>query len=217
MKYLLIIPILFCSCTGKMHFGKWDAKIEGYCSYSDIELVKNADKTIDIMPINVEFICDVLGNGDDMAYERLRDRYGDYQSSKPSFICPAEEPCIFAYTIDYHSVDVTCSRQWNDKYAKNGSIADIIQLKARSYWLQMKYTPDSWGIPEYVTLQLSEVSADDLMMLGICYKHTLNYPIATLIISEPPAEAGEYPVTVKMTTADGRIFEKSITLVYTAE
>lgn len=196
MKYLLIISVLLCSCSGKMRFGKWAANIEGYCSYSDIELVKNTDSSIDIMPVNAEFICDVLGDGDNKAYEQLRDRYGDYQSYKPSFISPAEKPTIFAYAIDYTSIEVTCSRRWSGNFTEGGSIADIIQLKARSYWLQMKYQPN-WSPEGYVTLPLSEVSADDLMMLGICYRYALTSTIATLIISESPAEAGEYPVTVK--------------------
>ena len=59
---------------------------------------------------------------------------------------------------------------------------------------------------------LSNVEPADLLMLGVLTPQRINEAkIATINIT-PPAVAGEYPVTVKMITTDGQVFEKSITL-----
>lgn len=59
---------------------------------------------------------------------------------------------------------------------------------------------------------LSNVEPADLLMLGVLDTQRINKAKIATIKIVPPAVAGEYPITVKMTTTDGQVFEKSITL-----
>ena len=119
------------------------------------------------------------------------------------------KPWHFGYAVDYESIEITCSRDWNEQFAAGESLAEIVTLKFVSLY---KFISNDRKDGKMVyEMSLAEMTADDLKMLGHCSGGKVNQ-VAAICFAAPPAEAGEYPVTVKMITTDGQVFEKSITL-----
>lgn len=185
--------------------------IQSYYTYSDIQLkaVGNGME-IDVLPVNPEFLADIEGNGDRQAYENLRAYYGDNSCSNPSYGGHIVEG---AFAIDYESIELIAQCDWDGLHVQGSSLADIATVHLRSYYPFIasgykEYRAYSYG----AMVPLSNVEPADLLMLGVLTPQRINEAkIATINIT-PPAVAGEYPVTVKMTTTDGQVFEKSITL-----
>lgn len=185
--------------------------IQSYYTYSDIQLkaVGNGME-VDVLPVNPEFLADIEGNGDRQAYENLRAHYGDNSCSNPTYDGHIVEG---AFAVDYQSIGLIAQSDWDDLHAQGSSLADVATVHLRSY-----YPFIASGYKEYrahsvgAVVPLSDVVPADLLMLGVLSPQRMNIAkIATINIA-PPAEAGEYPITVKMTTTDGRVFEKSIAL-----
>lgn len=206
---LLFSLIVLVSCGEGVVYGKWEAFIDGYYSYNDIELRIDDHMQISINPIGVEFLCDILGNGDQYLYSKYQTHYQDYYKQRVFNDASKTKPWNFAYAVDYESIEITCSRDWNEPFAAGESLAEIVTLEFVSLY---KFISNDLkdGKMAY-EMSLAEMTTDDLKLLGHCSGGNVNC-VATIRFTAPPAEAGEYPITVKMTTTDGRVFEKSITL-----
>lgn len=185
--------------------------IQSYYTYSDIQLkaVGNGME-IDVLPVNSEFLADIEGNGDRQAYENLRAHYGDNSCSNPSYDGHIVEG---AFAIDYESIELIAQCDWDGSHAQGSSLADVATVHLRSYYPYIASGYKEYGAYSFgATIPLPNVEPADLLMLGVLTPQRINEAkIATINIT-PPAVAGEYPVTVKMTTTDGQVFEKSITL-----
>ncbi len=221
MKRLLftLCCCLLAAC-GPQHLtvAKYENHIDAYYAYSDISLHSYRQGKIEMHPEAVYFIGDTYQNGNIALYESLTEKYGDggrgllinytEQDAGPDGM-PLYANCALAVDVD--SFEVTCSKAWNDELTSGKSLNGIVKLRYKS-----AYPPSAGGFPEH-TVILSEM--EPILLFGYChiYQPKTESILGYLEFAAPPAEAGEYPVTVKMTTADGRIFEKSITLVYAAE
>ena len=212
MKRIIILflsLVILVGCGEGVIYGKWDAYIDGYYSYDDLELRIDDPMQISINPIGVEFLCDILGNGDQYLYSKFQTHYQDYYERRVFNDANQTKPWYFAYAVDYESIEITCSRDWNEQLAAGESLAEITTLEFVS--LYKFISNDLKDSKMFYTIPLAEMTSDDLKMLGHCSGGNINR-VATIRFATPPAVAGEYPVTVKMTTTDGQVFEKSITL-----
>lgn len=206
---LFLSLVILVGCGEGVIYGKWEAYIDGYYSYDDIELRVDNQMQISINPIGVEFLCDILGNGDQYLYSKYQTHYQDYYKQRVFNDASKTKPWHFGYAVDYESIEITCSRDWNEQFAAGESLAEIVTLKFVS--LYKFISSDRKDGKMVYEMSLAEMTADDLKMLGHCSGGKVNQ-VAAICFAAPPAEAGEYPVTVKMITTDGQVFEKSITL-----
>lgn len=195
--------------------GKYDNYIDAYYAYSDISLQSYEQGKIELLPESVYFIGDTYRNGDTAMYESLTDEYGDGGSGIiisytkqdiGSNGLPLYSKCALAVDID--RIDVTCSKAWNDELTSGESLNGIVKLSYKT-----AYPPSADAFARH-TVVLSEM--EPIRLFGFC---DISHPqsdsrLGALEFVAPPAEAGDYPVTVKMTAADGRTFEKSITLAF---
>lgn len=211
-KYILICLSLLSMTACERDKRAWRfAYVQSYYTYSDIQLnaVGNGME-IDVLPVNPEFLADIEGNGDRLAYENLRAHYGDNSCSNPTY---GGHIVSGAFAIDYKSIELIAQCAWDGSHAQGSSLADVTTVHLRSY-----YPFIASGYKEYraysvgAVIPLSNVEPADLLMLGVLSPQRINEAKVATISITPPAEAGEYLITVKMTTTDGRVFEKSITL-----
>ena len=75
MKRVIILffsLVILVGCGEGVIYGKWEAYIDGYYSYDDIELRVDDQMQISINPIGVEFLCDILGNGINISIQNIK-------------------------------------------------------------------------------------------------------------------------------------------------
>jgi hypothetical protein len=156
-------------------------------------------------------------------YDALCEKHNDMTFNRTETFYTWSTPTRFP-DVDFVSIDVVSDADFDNAHPKGSSLKDIMIFKSYTTkpYIDSGYIEYDWGNsgnsakkPYYPLYKvMSELSGDDLILLGYPMDSgSLKY-FATLSFDTPPTLSRTHTFTVTMTADDGRVFAKSVEMTF---
>ncbi len=126
----------------------------------------------------------------------------------------------YALGVDFLSIDFVSDADFDETHSAGTSLADILEFESESYYPYLKNgynrgQSNRINPPTRIIKPLSELTIDDMVMLGQSVPNLVMYPSYELVIAyldwlSEPTLSKTHNITVTMISDDGRTFEKTI-------
>ncbi len=138
-------------------------------------------------------------------FKELSERNGDYCNRKIPFALFMSPRSAY---VNFVRLDVQCDRAWDATHPAGSSLNDLFRAQSSSFAEMIRSEYRLLGVSE-VDFLLSDAVPEDLKMLN-----AVSNDCCSLVYTAPPAEAGDYTLTVTMETDEGVVLTQSAVLTF---